>query len=425
MSRNVRRLLLDVSPLWGTATAFAMLGVAGIDYALVAQPAGPGGATQFIAPWAAFFPSVMFAQKFPAWRALPLSSGERRRAQWWVWIGAPFGLLILIMAAVTLALGLKGWICADPAAIAGGLAGQIIAAALLVATGVLARLLRGRLRSWSVLLVCAGMAAVAAGMTRMRDLDPGLLMAGGLVVLLLAAAAYLNASGLGAALDRTIAALEPTALGSPDGAGWARGWAAMAPWALAVTAVTVAAAVAVTYSPSLLLGPAHAESARRGMPNQVALTLLMMTIILGAPIAQAIRTLRILPLSAAGLTMVLQGFMLAVATLTFAVLWALFRVTGVDTSRVGFFFFAAVPILALRLPLSFRLESWWSILATAAPLILVPFLQLVPGWNTPWFKVLELGLVALIWVWTWWELAYGRGAYRAPHPALTRWRGGA
>ena len=142
----------------------------------------------------------------------------------------------------------------------------------------------------------------------------------------------------------------------------------------------------------------------------------------GATIARAVRPLRLLPLGSATLTAIFQGFILIVAAAAFAAVWAVQALVGADSSQLYLFVTTSIPVLALNPPLNFRFGGRRVVWPVFVPIVLVTLARLIPSSTGPAIAAGSIAITAGLWVWTWWEISRGRGAYRA-HPAIPRWRG--
>jgi hypothetical protein len=154
------------------------------------------------------------------------------------------------------------------------------------------------------------------------------------------------------------------------------------------------------------------------------MTLVLLSAIGGQAAPYALRAFRALPLGPAALTAVLQGFMLIVVLVPVGALWAVMRASGMQTSQVPVYIAGMVPIVALRLPVNFRVGVQAGTFVAILPAIGLVFLPLAAWSRSLWFEAAMAALTAAIWIWTWWELACGRAAYRVQPLGVARWRGG-
>jgi hypothetical protein len=203
-----------------------------------------------------------------------------------------------------------------------------------------------------------------------------------------------------------------------------KGWAALGPYALGAVVLAVAATLAIDYSMVRMVGPSIPDNARRVLPSQMLMTVVLLSAIGGQAAPYALRALRVLPPGPAALTAVLQGFLLAILLAPLGVLWAVMRASDMETSKVPVYFAGMIPIVALRLPVNFRVGVQPGAFLAILPAVGLIFLPLAPWTSSLWFDAAMILTAAMIWIWTWWELAFARAAYRVQALGLTRWRGG-
>jgi hypothetical protein len=425
MSPAIFRLLKDVRPFWVLFSLLMVLTVAAIDGVVLTNPNQEnwrlwlGGAIWLLAPTAAY------PGRFTVWRALPVASVERHRAQWWACLGLPLTWVAIAMAGALIvaraAFGIRAR-ALDVAAVAGS---EVLAVTALVAAiqfgSALRRTwwLRGA-RTWFPL----ALACLVFGGRFLRPPSAGLLAGMGGLTFLLALLAYAVADRIGEALDRLgrWAASRPGAH-APAHARAAKGWAAMAPTVLSAWIMSAASGSAICYSANLFM------SGRTGLVGpDVGLGQLMIVLLAwaigGSGIPRTVRVLRGLPLGPATLTAVLQGFLASIAAAAFLAMWLVLRFTGGDTAQLSLFVVSIVPVLSLNLPLALHFGSRHFLALIVVPIVLVNLARLIPATAGPVILAGSALLTAALWVWTWWELARGRNAYR-PLPRLLRWRGAA
>jgi len=111
MSKNVRRLVLDFSPIVQNAIGLILWVVIGFLSAL--WMAGKGS-PNIMMVFSASIATMTYTIKTPIWRTLPVSSAELGRTQWWYAFGRPllFAIATFALAIVTVASG--GWLKVAP-----------------------------------------------------------------------------------------------------------------------------------------------------------------------------------------------------------------------------------------------------------------------------------------------------------------------
>ena len=401
------------------AIAILVAGTLGLfDAVWLTEPDGHGMPMWFNAGLWAFLPSVGYFSRFALWRVLPVSSADRRRAQWWVWLGLPLAWVFLGMSGGLLALAPFGRVHASALAITAALGAQVLLEVALVAVFLIGASLRRRpgWRAAAPLLTVVLVIAVL-GVALVRSPDRVVLAVMGGVALALALMAYAAADAIGRVLQGMGEAGEPAAApAASEPGGRTRGWAAMWPYAAAAVGLAAGAGAAVGYWSPMVIRPSST-------PVQMIVLIMVIWAVGGSGALRAVRVLRALPVGPAALTVILQGFMLAATGACFAAIWGVFNLTGNDMAGASVFFVAAIPVLALQLPLNLRFGGPRAAWLALAPLVLITMVRLLPAAAWPLVTIAGLGLTAVVWGWTWWELAWGRAAYRQQPAGLARWRG--
>jgi hypothetical protein len=246
---------------------------------------------------------------------------------------------------------------------------------------------------------------------------------GAVAVLAGIAASYLLTDRIAAAAARLSERRGASSRSAASGPG-ARGWAAMLPYAFGAIVVAAAAAMVIDFSIVRLVGTGLAGNARRILPGQMVMVVVVLSAVGGQAAPFAVRALRALPVGPVVLTGMLQGFMAALVLAPTAVLWLVMRATDLDTSRLPVYLFGMIPLVALRLPVNFRVGVQIGTVAAVLPIVGLIFLPFAPWTRTASFDAAMILAAALILVWTWWELACGRAAYRVQPLGFMRWRGG-
>ncbi len=427
MTHPTLRLLGTVSLRWALVPILILVTLGLLDSFIVADAREHGNAMGFgLVIWP-FIPSAVHFGRFRAWPVLPVSRSDRRRAVWWVGVGLPLTWVILAMAGALVVVGLTAGVHAGSLRIAAALGAQVLAvtaaAAVFLLSTVLSSMARRReslrpLAPW----IAGGLACAVLGATFLPSPGPLIQLAAGAAALAASLMAYAFADKIGEAVERFRRGLPSSAPERPDvRMGHARGWAAMAPMALAALALVGGAALAATFFSPVMLSPeARASGAGAG---QSPLAIVLVAWAVGGGVAiRTIRPLRILPMGAVALTLVLQGFTLAVAAAAFAAVGAAQALAGFADPRLYIFAFTSIPVLALNLPLNFRFGGRRAVYLVAVPIVLVTLVHLIPTSAGPVVAAASVVFTAAFWVWTWWELARGRDAYQ-PRLPIVRWRG--
>jgi hypothetical protein len=424
MSRAVRRLVLDYQPLWVLMDLVLLALLVFMNWGWLFNVRSTS-VVQWFVPVFSIFSGLLFAPKLPAWQALPISAGDRRRAMWWLWIGLPLIRAVLCMILPLAVLTpLKG-VHATPEGIVSVMEMQLLAVIPMGAIFSGHGLIRRRFGVASGMVLVVPLFMVGALFSPLELSGSGALAGGAIAVVALAVGSYVLTDWFGAATARLFDPREgPAAAGTSATRHGARGWAALLPYAFSAIVLAVAVAVAINYSMVAMLGPGLAEHARRTLPGQMLMTVILLSAIGGQAAPYALRALRALPLGPEALTAVLQGFMLAVTLLPAGVMWWVLSATGFDTSKLPILLFGMLPIVALRLPVNFRVGVQVGMFVTMVPMIGLLFLPFAPWTSSPWFDAAMVLAAALVWLWTWWEMACGRAAYRVLPLGLARWRGG-
>ncbi len=417
MSMAAIRLLRQIRPQGIAIAILAPVTLGLFDAVWLTEPNAPVVSNWFIGGIWAFLPSASYFSRFAVWRVMPVSSADRRRAQWWVWLGLPLAWVLVGMTGGILALAPFGRVHAGPLDITAALGAQIQMEVALASALLLGSSLRRHpgWRAAAPLMTVALMIAVIGG-SLVRTPDRMVLTGVGGVALALALMAYAAADGIGRVLrgigeDGGIAASPP-----PGTSGRARGWAAMWPHVVGAMGLAAGAGAAVGYWSPMVIRPSST-------PVQMIVLIMVIWAVGGSGALRAMRVLRALPVGPAALTVILQGFMLAATGACFAAIWGVFSLTGNDMADALMLFVAAVPVLALQLPLNLRFGGPLATWLALAPLVLVTMVRLIPAAASPLVTIAAPGLTALVWGWTWWEMAWGRGAYRQQPAWTPRWRG--
>jgi hypothetical protein len=418
MSSRIARLLCDVHPIWLLAPLMVVPCMAAVDWGWIGGTT-PRPAWALIALWAAF-PSFPLFPKLAAWRVLPVSRTDRIRAQCWLYVGLP-----LVWSGV--AMGLVVMV----RAIGPGVRALDVAAALsvqlLAATALACALLFGRVarRSWRLRPLLSwlsiGLVVAVVGVSLLPLPGPAVLLPAGGAALVIVLLAYAFAERFGDLFDSSgrLARVLPEAKRRAGG-GSARGWRALAPRMLGLAATGALCGLAGGFSYQVATGTLTG-SRGASLPTTLVVLMSLFWLVGGTGVVRSVRALRLLPIGALGLTLALQAFILAIAGLVLAGIWAGGALAASDPAPLRVIACACIPVFSLRLPLDFRFGRALPMSLMLAPLILLPLARLAP--EQAWPEALAGGLVltVAIWIWTWWELTRGRGAYR-PQPLPPRWR---
>lgn len=423
MSRAVRRLTLDYQPLWIALGMLATVLLGVMDWGWLFSVRNTQ-MIQWFVPLMGSFLGAQFMPKMPAWQALPVPASDRRRALWWIWIGLPLIRIVLSMLAAWVGLGFWKAVHATPLQIMGMLGGQLVMTVIVGTIFSGTFVLRRRYGVSGGIAVIIPLFLMAALASLFRFDTPAEIAGVWIGALALTLATWAAADRAGAIAARLSDRSEAAAKAPSETGGGVRGWAAILPPLLGVMVAAVAVTVLINYSLLRAISPDIHEGVRRNLPGQFILTGIVLSAIGGQVAPYALRALRVLPIGPTTLTAVLQGFMLALLLIPVAAMWAVMRAMGMDTALVPAYLYAMVPIVALRLPVNLRTGIQIGAFISILPIFPLAFLRFAPWAQSPGFAALMLGLAIVLWVWSWWELAYARAAYRVQPIGLSRWRGG-
>jgi hypothetical protein len=415
MRPGIRRLVLDIQPLW-LVFVFAMGGEV-----LLTDTLWLGWRTKTLsflpAYWAAFAPAVMFQAKMPTWRLLPLSRRQIGRALWWAGMGAPLIVLTACLLAPFVILSLLGQTHANGADVLALLAGQWTVCFIVGLSFLAVRLAWRRFGRLGLAIATVGLVAVSLTSTLAR-LTPtpalrfwmiaaGLAALGGAAVIYRIGALSILAAPLTPLAERT------ESKARLEGKG-ATGWSALF---LLYGRSALIGALCVVATDLIVRAVAPIT---HGFDTSTLIIAIFVTWIATAFIPMSIRNLGALPIGCLRLALVLQGMIGASAILTIGSLALLFTATHQDSARLPAYFVVVLGLSSLRLPMQFRLGAQSALILTLMCVSLLPVLILIAP-----SPVMVAAMVAagVGWGWTYWELSRGRHAYRQRPMVAARWRG--
>src|SRR3569833_1109060 len=214
---------------------------------------------------------------------------------------------------------------------------------------------------------------------------PAQMIGAAVLIVVLAAASYALAGPVANAAEAAFSE-RSEAPSRPPARGRVRGWPVLAPYALSAIILAVAAVMAIDYSMVKMMGPNIADHARRVLPSKMIMSAVLLSAIGGQAAPYALRALRVLPVGPVRLTLVLQGFLLAVVLAPVGVLVMVLRATGLDTSQVPIYFAGLILIVALRLPVNLRIGVQAGTFMAVLPAVGLVFLPFAPWTHGAWFN---------------------------------------
>lgn len=446
----VRRLVLDPAPVMQTWVAYGLWLV--IAALAAGWMTGHGDANPMMI-FSASVSTLTFVVKIKTWETLPVSRWELGRAQWWYLLGRPF---LLATASTGLAAGIDaafGWLHMAPADIAAFLAAELALLTLIgVAQPVGAALapVFGAAGNLVAIMVPFVIAMALAFHWTLKDgffAARGEMLTGGAIALGVAAAAYgltpwiplarnqlLARPGPRPVMAGKSASERPTATASRPRAG---GWALFLPLftkGLQIVALCALAAGALAL-------PQVRAIAARAMPSS---DLLLFLPLIGAISAMTLtttapqRVLAGLPLSALNRTVPLVAVPPAVQLSLAAVILVAANVMTkgqLDNHwlvQLGMSELGGLALAAASLPMTLRFGQkgpmmmvlvWIPLGAISGVVTSLSMAHKAYGLVLPSTVVTLVVLLLASWLWTWWEIAYGRAIYRQWTWQPVSWRG--
>lgn len=410
---RLHRLVFDIGPWARAYWVFAIAVIGFIDFGWMPRPAmapAMNGALVYVG-------SAMGTAKIAFWRSLPVSARDIDRARWWQAVGASGLVLAFCLIAAGLVAALRGLPLPTVAEMALAWSGQFAAAmAFLVWQLAMAILTaRGRMAGGAASLLL--LALLVAGLNEATDFDAIQRILAGLASLAAAAFLYIGAGHWPAPVTDFFAAAGSRRRPSSRTPKLFCGWAAFIAQRFFYAA---AAWIAIGVLIAMLQWRFGIENAVTMMAWWCLAPGFVFAMSLDAP---SLRALRALPQSSLGLVSRLFAVQLGIEAAGVAIYEALDRTFG--GKGLPMLFCLALPGLMFAFTLRWGQRAASFAIGAIGGMAGYALAAAGPSSSATW--VLSGGeavlLLAVAFVWSWWEVAKGHKAYRFVPMQITRWRG--